>query len=179
MKNKLSLAKNKIKVLEKAAKQSSRYPFIAEHRGGPLKKEDHHKLIKWAIECSEHVLPLIDKNIDSRLIHAMLVAKQWEKCNALTGDAMKASQAAHTVAREASSPILIAVARSIGQAVATAHMADHSMGAALYALRAVKFAGKSIDKEKEWQNKKLQQLPSEIIELIHTTLQKKYISFKI
>ena len=32
----------------------------------------------------------------------------------------------------------IAVARAIGHTVATAHMADHSLGAALYALKAVK-----------------------------------------
>ena len=51
-----------------------------------------------------------------------------------------------------SNPISIAVARSIGQAVATAHMADHSLGAAIYALKAVKFADKSIDAERKWQN---------------------------
>ena len=50
--------------LKKTAKQSKRYSFIAEHRGGPLTKDNHRKLIKWAIECSEHVLSLIDKEID-------------------------------------------------------------------------------------------------------------------
>ena len=55
------------------------------------------------------------------------------------------------------------MARSVGHAVATAHMADHSLGAAWYALKAVKYAGKSIDKEKKWQN---DQLPSEIMELV-------------
>jgi hypothetical protein len=41
----------------------------------------------------------------------------------------------------------IAVARSVGHAVATAHIADHSLGAAWYALKAVKSAGKSIGEE--------------------------------
>jgi hypothetical protein len=98
------------------------------------------------------------------------VAKEWENDNVPTGDAMKASLDAHPVARESSNQISIAVARSIGQAVATAHMADHSLGAALYALKAIKYAGKSINEEREWQNKQLQLLPPEIVELVQTTM---------
>ncbi len=30
--------------------------FIAERRGGPLKKDQHVELIKWACDCVEHVL---------------------------------------------------------------------------------------------------------------------------
>ncbi|MCX6255149.1 MAG: hypothetical protein NTV31_11820, partial [Bacteroidia bacterium] len=70
----------------------------------------------------------------------------------------------------------IAVARSVGHAVATAHMADHSLGAALYALKAVKNAGKSIDAERKWQN---EQLPSEIMELVLTAMSKKEKGLKI
>ena len=94
-----------------------------------------------------------------------VIAKEWAKGNASTGDAMKASAAAHAVARESSNPTSIAVARSVGQAVATAHMADHSLGAAWYALKAVKNAGKSTDAERRWQD---EQLPSEIKDLILT-----------
>jgi uncharacterized protein GlcG (DUF336 family) len=147
--------------------------FVAVHRGGQLNIDNHHKLIKWARECSEHVLSLIGENIDNRLVHALKIAKEWENENVKVGVAMKASLDAHAVARESSNPISIAVAHSIGQAVATAHMADHSMGAALYALKAVKHAGKSIDEEREWQNKQLQQLPSEIVELVLTTMMQK------
>src|SRR4051812_32275478 len=58
---------------------------------------------------------LIKENIDKRLIHALLIAKEWENDSVPTGDAMKASLAAHAVARESSSPVLISVARSVGQ----------------------------------------------------------------
>jgi hypothetical protein len=153
--------------------------FVAVHRGGYLTKDNHRGLMRWARECSEHVLPLIDEKIDKRLIHALNVAKEWENDNVSTGDAMKASLDAHAVARESSNPISIAVARSIGQAVATAHMADHSLGAALYALKAVKHAGKSINEEREWQIKQLQQLPLEIVELVLTTMKKKEKGFKL
>jgi len=153
--------------------------FVAVHRGGSLTKDNHHKLIRWARECSEHVLSLIDENMDERLVHALYVAREWENENVAVGDAMKASLGAHAVARESSNPTSIAVARSIGQAVATAHMADHSLGAALYALKAVKHAGKSIHEEREWQEIQLKKLPPEIVELVLTTMMKKEKGLKI
>ncbi len=153
-----------IKLFE--SKQSDRYPFIAEHRGGPLTKEHHQKLIKWARECSEHVLYLIDKQIDERLLYALDVAKEWENHQVPTGIAMKASVGAHAVARQSEDPVYKAVARSIGQTVATAHMADHSLGGAFYALKAIKSANGDIEKEREWQIRKLQELPLEISEII-------------
>jgi hypothetical protein len=139
--------------------------FIAEHRGGPLKKEQHCLLITWACHCAEHVLPLFGEKSDERLENALLIAKDWAQGNASTGDAMKASAAAHAVARESSDPTSIAVARSAGQAVATAHMADHSLGAAWYALKAVKNAGTLPDAERRWQD---EQLPSGIKDLVLT-----------
>jgi hypothetical protein len=149
--------------------------FIAEHRGGLLKKDHQRQLISWACKCCEHVLPLCNETLDERLLNALFIAKEWAKGNAKAGDAMKASVVSHAVARESSNPISIAVARSIGQAVATAHMADHSLGAAIYALKAVKFADKSIDAERKWQN---EQLPSEIMELVLTTRTEKEQLFK-
>ncbi|HEY5469662.1 MAG TPA: hypothetical protein VIK07_04005 [Bacteroidales bacterium] len=153
--------------------------FIAIHRGGPLTKENHHKLIRWARECSEHVLPLIDGDIDSRLYYALHIAKKWEDDNATTGEAIKASLGAHTAARASGDQVSVAVARSVGQTVATAHMADHSLGGALYALKAVKLAGKSIDEESAWQIDKLEQLPVEIVELVLTNMAGKAKGFSI
>lgn len=139
--------------------------FIAEHRGGSLKNEQHYQLIQWACDCAEHVLPLFGETIDGRLKNALYVAQEWKQRNASVGDARKASLGAIAVARETSNLTAIAVARSVGHAVATAHMGDHSLGAAWYALKAVKHAEKSIDGERKWQDEKL---PSEIKELILT-----------
>lgn len=149
--------------------------FIAEHRGGFLTKEHHRQLIKWACKCSEHVIPLCHKTVDKRLIYALSIAKEWATGNAKTGDAMKASVESHAVARESENAVSSAVARSVGHAVATAHMADHSLGAAIYALKAVKYAEKSIDTERKWQN---EQLPPEIMELVVSTRSGKEQSFK-
>ena len=161
------------------AKQSKRYPFIAEHRGGPLSKENHRKLIKWARECSEHVLSLIDKEIDKRLIDALNVAKDWENDKVQTGVAMKASLGAHAVARQSEDHVTKAVARSIGQAVATAHMADHSLGGAFYALKAVKLANKNIEEERKWQTAKMNELPPELVETIKNMWEKKELDRRI
>jgi hypothetical protein len=150
--------------------------FIAEHRGGPLKKEQHIQLINWACDCAENVLPLISEKSDERLTNALSIAKEWAIGKATVGDARKASLKAIALANESSNPIVIAVARAVGHTVATAHMADHSLGAALYALKAVKNAGKSVDEERKWQN---EQLPSEIMDLVLTTRINKEKVFKL
>jgi hypothetical protein len=150
--------------------------FIGEHRGGHLKMEQHRQLINWACICAEHVLQLSGQKIDERLTYALFVARNWEQGKASVGEAMKASQAAHAVARESSNPVTIAVARAVGHAVATAHMADHSLGPAIYALKAVKNAGKSVDHERKWQN---EQLSNGIKDLVLTTRSNKEKSLKI
>ena len=150
--------------------------FISEHRGGLLNKDHHRLLMTWACLCSEHVLPLFSETLDERLINALLIAKEWTNGNTNVGEAMKASVAAHAVARKSINPISIAVARSVGQAVATAHMADHSLGAAIYALKAIKNASKSIDEERKWQN---EHLPSEIREIVLTARTSKEKALKL
>lgn len=78
--------------------------FISEHRGGELARGDHHRIIRRAIDCPEHVLPLIHEDIDKRLLYALHVAKEWGHENVKTCEAMKASLTAHAVARESSDP---------------------------------------------------------------------------
>jgi hypothetical protein len=136
--------------------------FVAEHRGGPLTKNHHKQLVLWACACVENVLPFIAK-VDERLTYAINIAKEWTTDNASVGDARNASFEAIAVANESTDPIEIAVARSVGHAVATAHMADHSLRAAEYALKAVKLAGKSIDSERKWQDRNL---PLDILDLV-------------
>jgi len=150
--------------------------FIAEHRGGPLKKEQHRQLIIWACNCAEHVFPLLREEPDERLKYAIIIAKEWEKGIASVGDARNASLNSIAIANESTDQVAVAIARSVGHAVATAHMADHSLGAAIYALKAVRNAGKSTEIEKKYQN---EQLPSGITELVLTARIKKDAIFKV
>ncbi len=142
--------------------------FVAIHRGGLLGVDQHRQLMTWAADCAEHVLPLFGERPDDRLLEALQTARDWARGEIPVGQAQKASVQSHAVARESENLAAIAVARAVGQAVATAHMADHSLGAALYALKAVKAVGQSVDDEKTWQNN---QLPLEIKKLILTALE--------
>jgi len=129
--------------------------FVANHRGGPLTKDQHRQLIIWACKCVENVLPLIETKVDERLTNAIKIAKEWTKDNASVGSARNASFDAIAVANELTNPVEIIIARSVGHAVATAHMADHSLRAAEYALKAIKLANKSIDVERKFQDNHL------------------------
>jgi len=137
--------------------------FIAEHRGGLLSKEHHLLLMKWACKCSKHVFSLLDDSIKKQLQIALDIGNKWITGKASVGDARKASVEAIHLANELIDPISISAARSVGHAVATAHMADHSLGAAWYALKAVHNAGKPTETERNWQDK---QLPLDIKELV-------------
>ena len=137
--------------------------FIAQHRGGPLTKEQHFMLMAWAVRCAEHVLPYYCQPTDSCLSNALNVAKDWAHNKGSVGDARKAAYGIIALTKELIDPTTVLVARSVGQAVATAHMADHSLGAAWYALKAVQSVGNSVEAEFIWQNK---QLPPQIKELV-------------
>lgn len=141
--------------------------FVAEHRGGSLTKDQHRLLVQWARKCSEHVISIITTSVDPRLTHALLVSEEWENGDNTVGAAREASVGAIAVARAYTNPIDIAVARSVGHAVATVHMSDHCLHAAVYALKAVQLAGRSVDDEIEWQHA---QVPEEVRDLVYETM---------
>ena len=126
--------------------------FVAIHRGGPLDLKRHQLLATWAADCAEHVLPLFEKeSFDDRPRKAIEVIRAWVRGEVAVGAAQKAAYAAHAAAKEAKSPAAIAAARSTGQAVATAHFADHSLVAAKCAIQAVEAASGSPQDEYAWQ----------------------------
>ncbi len=146
--------------------------FIAAHRGGPLSKENHYLLAAWAADCAERVLPLFeDHSTDNRPRHAVAVSRQWARGEIPVGQAQKASLAAHAAAREAKNPAAAAAARSAGHAVATAHFADHSLGAAIYALQAAEAAGKSLSDEYTWL---IDKVPKSVRELVISAIGRQY-----
>lgn len=136
--------------------------FVALHRGGPLDRESHAFLARWAADCAGRVLHLFTQcSEDNRPKRALEIARAWANGEVRTGAAMKASVAAHAAARQVTDKAAVAAARAAGQAVATAHSADHSMGALLYALKALEAlealeaSGGSPDAELELQLAKL------------------------
>lgn len=147
--------------------------FIAEHRGGPLGLAEHRLLALWAADCAEHVLPLFAlQGDDARPSLAVSVARAWARGELSVGHARSAAAAAHAAAREVRDGAAIAAARAAAHAAATAHMADHSLSAAHYALKAAQagnrgnlgnLGGRAIDSERGWQD---DQLPAGIRALV-------------
>ena len=130
--------------------------------------------MEWAITCFEHVLPYYGREPDQVLKEAMKCACEWSRGRCSTGDLIKASRKVHNFAKTIQDPVACAVARSIGQGVATGHMADHCVGAALYAQKAVILAGYQASEEKAWQIEKLcRELPDDITKLVIHTMQVK------
>ena len=137
--------------------------FVAIHRGGDLDGETHRLLVSWATDCAEHVLHLFTAvhPSDTRPSEAIAVAREWAMGDMTVGQARQAALSAHAAARESSDWAAIEVARSVGHAVATAHMADHGLGAAAYAIRAVMRsvekaeAARAAEQECHWQHGKL------------------------
>lgn len=116
--------------------------FIVAHRGGPLDKASHIDLARWAVDCAETVINYFEEESDDvRPRNALAVGRAWADGEVKTGIAMKASAASHAAARQAKSAAAISAARAAAQAVATAHFADHSMGALIYSMKALEAVG--------------------------------------
>lgn len=155
--------------------------FIAVHRGGPLSLAKHRQLAQWAADCGEHVLSLFSTQYpqDKRPALAIEAARAWSRGEITVGAARTAAVEAHAAARAVDEGAARFVARAAGHAVATAHMADHALGAAMYALKAVKAAADKqnedavVSQEHNWQ---VEQLPDEIRELVLSTFKQKYAS---
>lgn len=130
--------------------------FVAEHRGGPLSQRHHRQLAAWAAACAGHILSRYWKNHrDTRPRNAVRLAQAWVRGAISVGEARQAAVAAHAAARAAEDLAAIAAARAAGHAVATAHMADHCLGAAGYALKAVAWGGGSPTRERQWQDRRV------------------------
>lgn len=137
--------------------------FVAQHRGGALTAEQHRDLMTWALDCILHAAQTLGTTLNPDLIPLMGIGRSWQGGLVKVGAAQKASLAAHAIARATEDPIAKAFARAVGQAVATAHMADHALGAPYYIQKAFKSANLDDAAEIAWQN---EQLPEHIRKLV-------------
>jgi hypothetical protein len=144
--------------------------LVTIRRGGTLTDADHHLLALWAAACAEHVLPLFElaQPHDPRPRQAVEHARAWARgevammrTRAAGGHAMAAARALRGAPRHA--------AFAAGQAAVVAHVAEHELGAAAYAITA---AGAAVPepeahaarlRECRWQR---DQLPEEVRELV-------------
>ena len=144
--------------------------LITIRRGGTLTDEDHRLLAVWAADCAEHVLHFFELRYpgDGRPRRAIEQARAWARGEITMTEARTAAFAAHAAARDAAGAAKEA-ARATGHAVAVAHMADHELGGAVYAIRAVRATSEPGNREEAgheeclWQRS---QLPDQIREMV-------------
>ena len=144
--------------------------LVTVRRGGTLQDADHHLLAVWAADCAQHVLHFFEQAQpgDVRPRRAIEQTHAWVRGEITMTQARKAAFAANAAAREVSGAAKEA-AHAAGQAVAVAHVAAHELGAAAYAIRAVRAAAPENEREDagrvecQWQRA---QLPIEIRELV-------------
>jgi thymidine phosphorylase len=144
--------------------------LVTIRRGGTLTDSDHHLLALWAATCAEHVLHLFESTRpgDSRPREAIEHARAWVRGEVKMMQARAAGGHAMGSARDLRGPARHA-AYSAGQAGAVAHVAAHQLGAAAYAIKAVRAAASEGEAdaagrlECQWQR---DQLPLEIRGLV-------------
>ena len=144
--------------------------LVTIRRGGTLTDADHHLLALWAAVCAEHVLPLFEdaRPSDPRPRQAIEQVRGWVRgevpmmrSRAAGGHAMGAARELRGAPRHA--------AYAAGQAGAVAHVAAHELGAAAYAIKAVRAAAppgtdEAAGREEcRWQR---DQLPEPVRELV-------------
>ena len=144
--------------------------LVTIRRGGTLTDADHQLLALWAASCAEHVLDLFEATQpdDPRPREAIAQARAWVRgevrmmaARAAGGHAMGAARDLRGAARYA--------AYAAGQAACVPHVAEHDLGAAAYAIKAVRAAAPRDDAEAagrlecRWQR---EQLPGAIRELV-------------
>jgi len=120
-------------------------------------KRDQKTLAIWAADCAEHVLSYFEERYpeNNRPRKAIEACRTWARTGIFKmADVRRDSLAAHSAAREAEDNSAARfAARAAGQAVATAHVSSHAIGAAWYGVKAAAAAG--VSGEREWQYMRL------------------------
>ena len=144
--------------------------LVTVRRGGTLTDEHHVLLAEWALLCAEHVLPLFEQASpdDHRPHDALRIGHAWARGEATMREAHNAAFPANA-AGKGLPPAARFAALAAGQAVAVAHVAAHDLGAAAYAIKAVRAAAPAGEGEAagraecRWQRA---QLPAAVRELV-------------
>jgi thymidine phosphorylase len=144
--------------------------LVTIRRGGTLTDSDHQLLALWAASCAEHVLHLFEsaRPEDPRPRQAIEHARAWVRGEVKMTEARAAGGHAMGAARDLRGAARYA-AYAAGQAGVVAHVAAHDLGAAAYAIKAVRAAAPDGEAEAagqlecRWQR---DQLPEAIRELV-------------
>jgi hypothetical protein len=121
--------------------------LVTIRRGGTLTESDHRLHARWAAACAEHVLPFFEaeRPSDPRPRDAIAAIRAWADGTMRMMGSRAAGGHAMGAARELTGAARCA-AYAAGQAACVAHVAEHNLGAAAYAIKAAR-AGSPDDEE--------------------------------
>ena len=126
-------------------------------------KPDQKLLAIWAAECAERVLAFFEEKYpdDGRPRKAIEVLRDWIATGVFSMAVIrKASLGAHAAAKGKKEADAVFAAHAAGQAVGTAHVVTHALGASLYGIRAAAAHSADVNdglKERDWQLERLRE----------------------
>ncbi|MGQ9853127.1 MAG: putative immunity protein [Candidatus Oleimicrobiaceae bacterium] len=141
-------------------------------------REDQRALATWAPDCADRALPVLENAYpnDERPRKAIEACRTWVRTGVFKmAEIRAASLASHAAARDAKlegNEAACFAARATGQAVGTAHVAQHAYATAVYALKAIAAtdpvqAEVRLEEEVNWQSQHLpENLREEVMERI-------------
>jgi hypothetical protein len=144
--------------------------LITIRRGGTLSDRDHQLLASWAADCAEWVLPLFEavRPDDDRPRRAIDLARAWARGAVPMTVSRTAAGHANGAARDLRGAPRFA-AYAAAQAAAVAHVAEHELGAAAYAIKAVRAAApadQAVEAGRRERDRQRDRLPPEVRDLI-------------
>lgn len=117
----------------------------------------------WAADCAERVLPYFEDRYpeDNRPGKTIAALHEWIRTGVFSMAVIrKASLGAHAAAKGKKETDAVFAAHAAGQAVGTAHVVTHALGASLYGIRAVAAHSANVNdglKERDWQLERLRE----------------------
>jgi len=126
---------------------------------------DQVDLAKWSISLAKHILRLlgIDYNKVYEIVVGFKTNELWQQYgDTRVHDVRQAGFAVHRLARETKDEIYKTALRSVGQAISSSHMREHSMIASDYAIKVIGLLTSNnidaISNEREWQLNELKKI---------------------
>ena len=131
-----------------------------------LVAQNQHDLAAWAMQCVQHILPLLPPAVEADAVHDVFdLLKRWQNGQADVAQLRQTGFALHKLAKEQQNPVATAVLRAAGQAVGVGHMKEHAPVCGDYAVKAVGLANgqnpQAVSQERQWQLEQLQQIAAQ------------------
>ena len=131
-----------------------------------LVTQNQHDLATWAMQCVQHILPLLPDAVEADAVHdAFGLLKRWQNGQVDVAQLRQTGFALHKLAKEQQNPVATAVLRAAGQAVGVGHMKEHAPVCGDYAVKAVGLANEqnpqAVSQERQWQLEQLQQIAAQ------------------